>query len=1026
MIPLLLIALLLSGAWFSAPIWLSKAAEYFLNEQQCSEAVLDIETVGWNSSQIKRLYCKNREGTLEFDLTDAVIHYSVSELLEKRITHIKLDSIAIQLRPSLQSAPKAAVPLLTTPALILEALPVSSFEISNISLQRQNSDGEILQQLSGKASYSDQGLSLELHEDSYLQGLRVSVDLDKKNGIRTTIQQGEISIIKADSTMHKTADGISIEGIADIELAPFSKALKPWLDMPDMQLKGRLHSIWQVSLPLQSNQPLLQQLNISSTINLDFALSRPHLGRSQSPSQGHVNLGLTYKQGLGTWLIDEQSLLSFGDKQKSTVDISKLSGSFSFAESGWSASIAEKSELHLKNIHIDDIFIPKLKIKTSTPVAFAGDAKGGIRLVNKAAVVVTLPVLKRHKHSNIKGLRINLDLNESNRISAAVYQGRALILKTNATMQRTDDSISAEGDADFKLGPFSVLLKPWFSLPKYKVAGELHSAWQLSLPVQRKAAGKTLLEQLNATASLKLNAILKAPNAAPSRGKVNLNLKYNQGVGSWVFGERSQLEFDQKNIVTLKLSKLSGSFRQTEPGWSIAIAKNSYLQVSNILSDGIAIPHVQIKTASPIEIMLSPKKDVNMVKVARLSAAMPSMQWQENSLFSREIKLSIDRGNILSPSGSFAISAISFASPTVRLPESNVSGSYRLSSKRVSLTGSLDAQQAGIHFNWQLKHHLARQNGMLDFAFKPLLFGEAGIDLSRIIDSQDEYAIDSGAVDFVGQLKWHKGEKNEPLKLESMLNLGLSNLKGHYKTNQFAGLSGKLLITGDEKKLTVAPTVVSLDTLSAGVPIHNISMHAALSYPLQGLAAIEINQFKAETLGGVISSEHVSIDLARASNPFLLRLEHMDAGQIANIRQQEGLYVKGFLDGSLPFDWGSEGLKMTTGALESSTAGGLIRYLGTEYVRRLAATDHATKMVLDIMNDFYYKQLKIGADYMPDGELKLSIHLKGNNPGYEKGRAVEFNFNIEENILKLLQGLRMAGAVSGALEKKVQKTLQSE
>ncbi len=1021
MIPLLLIVLLLSGTWLTAPLWLSKTVEYILTDQQCSEAVVDLESVGWNSSQINRLYCKDRQGSLEIDLTDAVVHYRFSELLEKRIGHIKLDSIAIQLRPSLESTSKAA-PLLTTPALILEALPLSSFEIKHISLQRQNQSREILQELSGKARYSAQGLSLELHEESYLQGLQVSVDLDKKNGIRTTIQQGDRSILKADSTMHKTADGILIKGIADIELAPLSAALKPWLKLPDQQLKGRLHSAWQVSLPVQSNKPLMQQLDVSSTFTLDFSLNRPDLG----PSQGHVNLGLTYKQGLGRWTIAEQSLLSFGDKQKTTVDISKLSGSFGVAESGWHASIADKSELHLINIHIDDIFMPALQLKTETAVEFTGGSKEGIQLVEKAAMTVVLPLLQVHKKTDIEVVRINLTLHKSNRVIAELYQGRKLLLKTAASMRKTDSATSVDGEADFKLGPLSTLLKPWINMAEYKLAGDLYSRWKFSLPRQPEAVKRPLLQQLKASAACTLDVALKAPNLTSSRGTVQLNLEYDQGEGSWALAKGSQFSVGQKPKMKVSLSKLSGSFRHVDPGWQFFVAKNSHLQVNNMLSNEISIPYFQMNVSAPVKVSLNSKKGMKMLQRAKLRVVLPSVQWQQNNLLSREVTLTIDRGSVLSPSGSFTASGVNYISPAVKLPKMSVSGRYKLSAKKISVTGEMDAHDVAVRLNWKLKHHFIRQSGLLDFTFKPLLFGEAGIDLSKIVDGQAEYAIDDGVVDFNGLVQWQKAEGEEKLKLKPLFNLGLSNLKGHYKTNQFAGLNGKLFITGDEEKLIVAPSALSLESLSAGVPINHISMNVALSYPLQGLPALEINQFRAEALGGLISSQQISIDLARASNPFVVKLEHMDAGQIANIRQQEGLYVKGMLDGELPFDWGSNGLKMITGELQSTPAGGLIRYQGTESVRQLAATDNATKMVLDIMNNFHYRQLKLGANYMPDGELKVSIKLKGSNPEYEQGRAVEFNFNIEENILQLLQGLRMAGTVSGALEEKVQKTLQQE
>jgi hypothetical protein len=792
LLPLTILLLLLPVAWFTAPLWLSEIAEYVLIRQQCSEVVVDFKEVGWNRSRIKRLHCKERDGMLEVDVTDAVVTYDITDLLEKRIEHMKLDAIALRLHPSAESKPEA-MPLLATPTLILGALPVAGFDISNISLQRLNQDGEPLQELRGHASYSDQGISLELHESSYMQGLRATIEMDKKNRIRAAIYRGKSALLQAESTVHEADERISIDGIADIELAQLSALFEQWLNMPNQQLEGKLHAAWQVSLPVQTkqeNKSLLQQLNARTTLELEFALTTPDLGANR----GSVNLDMKYDQGLGTWAIGKRSLLKLGDRQKTTIGLSGLSGSFSLSESGWGVAIAENSNLQVKNLHIDDMLISPVHIKAETPVEIALDPDGSIKTMEKATITVALPTLR----------------------------------------------------------------------------------------------------------------------------------------------------------------------------------------------------------------------------------------WQKNSLESRELKLTIHQGTLLSPTGSFIASGIRFTSPALQLPESNLSGTFDLKAEQVSATGKLSSQESGIHLNWKLSHDIVRQKGQMDFSFKPLLFGAAGIDLTRIVDSQGEYSIDNGTLSGNGQLQWRTGEKNRKSRLRSLLNFKLSNLKGHYKANLFSGLNGEMRITGDNSRLLMAPAEVTLESLHAGIPIHNISMHAAFTYPFRGSARMAINQLQAEALGGHISSERIAIDFARASNPFLVRLEHMDARQIAEIRRQEGLHVEGALDGKLPFDWTSKGLKMNSGELQSSSAGGLIRYIGTEYVRNLAATDTATKMVLDIMSDFHFKQLKIGVDYLPDGELAMRIKLKGNNPGYEKGRPIEFNLNIEENILKLLQSLSMTDKISGALEKEVQKILQQK
>jgi len=930
---LLATLLLLPAVWFSAPLWLSKVAEEILVQQQCSEVVVDIDGVGWTQSHINRLYCKDQKGSFEMDLTDAEISYTFAGLMEKQIEHLSLGRVELKVRSS-SEAKAEFIPALTTPALLLESLPLSSFNVRNIHLQRQNQQGEVTQELMGYATYSDQGLSVELKEESYLNGVQLKLEMNRANGVSAWLSQGEASILQVVSTMRNTADGLSVDGEIDIELAPLSVVLKPWLNMSESSLEGLLHGSWQLSLPVRGSKSLLQQLNLRAALDLDFALHRPDSGASR----GKVNLNLAFKQGLGSWDIIDGSQLTFGDKEEMSAGLSDLSGTFTLAESGWSVAIAEKSKLQLKNVHFNNIGISYAQVSFIKPLEVARALNATVTIAQEAAVEVLAP--------KIEGLGVNL-----------ISQNIRVVIKPGSLL-------SPSGSFNARAITLSSQL---VSLPESNVSGRFDLSDKLVSIVGNMHAKKHGI-QLN-----------------------------------W---------------------QLSHLF--SESAWNITIAEKSKLHAKDIHIGGKLIPYVKIRALRPIEVAIRQKGAVKFVNKTLLSVVLAKLKWQGNTLASRGVELTLDRGSILSPSGSFVANGVRLAFPSFKLPESRVAGTFDLSEKQVSAFGKVDAQEAGIQLGWKLKYQKAEQKGLLEFAFEPLIFGVEGADLSRVVDDHGDYAIERGEMNFNGSVQWQGDQQTQEAKMDVLFDLKLSDLKGFYKANQFSGFDGDLHFTGNEDRLVMAPAVVTLDKLHASLPVNNISMRAAFVYPFAGLASIQIDQLKAETLGGQVSSEDVSIDFARASNPFLVYIKHMDAGKLAEIRRQEGLQVQGLLDGALPFDWTSDGLKMTAGALQSGTAGGLIRYMGTESVRKLATTDHATKMVMDIMNNFHYKLLKVGADYSPDGELKLQINLQGNNPEYEQGRTVDFNFNIEENILTLMQGLRMSGNISDALEKKVQKKLRKQ
>ena len=136
---LILLILLLPAIWFTAPLWLSKGTEYILAQQQCSKVMVDIKAVGWNKSHINRLYCKDQKETFEIDVRGAEISYSPTELMKKRLEHVELKSVLFKQYASVDDktdTKTAVLPMLTTPALLLEKLPLSSFNIREIHLQR--------------------------------------------------------------------------------------------------------------------------------------------------------------------------------------------------------------------------------------------------------------------------------------------------------------------------------------------------------------------------------------------------------------------------------------------------------------------------------------------------------------------------------------------------------------------------------------------------------------------------------------------------------------------------------------------------------------------------------------------------------------------------------------------------------------------------------------------------------------------------------------------------------------------------
>ena len=58
---------------------------------------------------------------------------------------------------------------------------------------------------------------------------------------------------------------------------------------------------------------------------------------------------------------------------------------------------------------------------------------------------------------------------------------------------------------------------------------------------------------------------------------------------------------------------------------------------------------------------------------------------------------------------------------------------------------------------------------------------------------------------------------------------------------------------------------------------------------------------------------------------------------------------------------------------------------------------------------------------LKSGEMELVLALKGMSPKVDKKRPVHFNLNLQQNVLKLLRGLRYAEGLSEDIDRNVQK-----
>ena len=123
---------------------------------------------------------------------------------------------------------------------------------------------------------------------------------------------------------------------------------------------------------------------------------------------------------------------------------------------------------------------------------------------------------------------------------------------------------------------------------------------------------------------------------------------------------------------------------------------------------------------------------------------------------------------------------------------------------------------------------------------------------------------------------------------------------------------------------------------------------------------------------------------------------------VTSLKQDRELYDRF----AVPLVISDKGVLVQDGIVEARPPGGVIRYRPPPAAgQTVASTNPHMEMVLQALSDFHYNVLAMSVQYQEDGNLLLNTRLEGNNPGWQKGRPVHFNLNVQENIPALLKSL---------------------
>jgi hypothetical protein len=257
------------------------------------------------------------------------------------------------------------------------------------------------------------------------------------------------------------------------------------------------------------------------------------------------------------------------------------------------------------------------------------------------------------------------------------------------------------------------------------------------------------------------------------------------------------------------------------------------------------------------------------------------------------------------------------------------------------------------------------------------------------------------------------------------IELSLQGLRaqGSYKDIKISGVRADARLAFANGVRTLGDARLRVAELDAGLPVRNIDVRFALTpNPKTAVPVVRVRQANAALLGGQARAGPFALDFAAANQRVTVRLQGIGVDELMKLERQEGLAGSGVLDGTLPLEIASAGVRVVKGRLSARSPGGTIRYRPTEAVTNMVRSNAGLKIAVDALANFHYQKLDAQADYHRDGRLVLRVHLEGENPDWQSGQPLHLNLNVEENIPMLLRSLRLGGEITERVRKHYQET----
>jgi len=198
----------------------------------------------------------------------------------------------------------------------------------------------------------------------------------------------------------------------------------------------------------------------------------------------------------------------------------------------------------------------------------------------------------------------------------------------------------------------------------------------------------------------------------------------------------------------------------------------------------------------------------------------------------------------------------------------------------------------------------------------------------------------------------------------------------------------------------------------------NLQGTLALFQHQQNPNLITLTDFSTEMLDGTIAMQRMEYDMVKNEGATTLHLNHIPIQKLLDLQGSKKIYATGRIKGDIPVTIKNNSFEIVDGKVTAEDQGQII--YATSLEERTAANP-ALRITYEALSNLLYSQLLSSINMSGDGKSLMTIQLKGTNPDFQRGRPVEMNLSVQQNLSDLMRSLSISSDIEQSISDKALK-----